>query len=381
MPTFPDGVTSLGLRSTGVISHYPAASVNYDGTLYVEIGTKGGLGTGSYAEFLQNIQLSVASRLALGSYGLVIGDLPGFLGVSRSGLRSLGGGALGFRPEPLKGNFVKWSNIGAADFTIWKDNIAGERPLDWKGVIYEVRKLGNKAIAYGENGVSVLSPVGNTYGLQTIHWLGVKGKGAVAGGGAKQFFIDTSGKLFALEENKQKSVMFESSLTPIPLGYEEYLSVLNNPIMSLDSHEDLLYICDGAIGFIYNIKDGSLGQGPTTITGLGRQGGYLYAVASGPTTVQPLQICTGVYDFGTGKVKTIHWLDVGTTAEGALKVAVDYRMSRKDDFSTTKWKPVRPDGRAFVTALGRELRVRLKFDVYEEAQVNYIKVRGIIHDS
>jgi len=35
--------------------------------------------------------------------------------------------------EKFNFNWVSWSNIGALDFTIWKDNIAGRRPFDWKG--------------------------------------------------------------------------------------------------------------------------------------------------------------------------------------------------------------------------------------------------------
>ena len=32
-----------------------------------------------------------------------------------------------------KRNWVKWSDIGHLDFTIWKDNVAGERPMDLDG--------------------------------------------------------------------------------------------------------------------------------------------------------------------------------------------------------------------------------------------------------
>ena len=37
--------------------------------------------------------------------------------------------------EAVKANWVKWSDIGYLDFTVGKDNVAGERPLDWNGFV------------------------------------------------------------------------------------------------------------------------------------------------------------------------------------------------------------------------------------------------------
>ena len=41
-----------------------------------------------------------------------------------------------------KCNWVKWSKIGKLDFTIDNSNLAGERPLGWRGCVYHLAKLG-----------------------------------------------------------------------------------------------------------------------------------------------------------------------------------------------------------------------------------------------
>jgi len=91
--------------------------------------------------------------------------------------------------ENLKSNWVKWSNIGQMDFTIGRDNIAGERPVDWKGWIYAIKKMGGRAIVYGKNGVSALIPSENVWGLQTVYRIGLKGKNAIAGDEAIHFCL------------------------------------------------------------------------------------------------------------------------------------------------------------------------------------------------
>jgi len=122
-----------------------------------------------------------------------------------------------------KKNWLKWSDVGSVNFTIGRSNVAGERPLDWNGFIYSVKKLRNKVVAYGENGVSFLTPAGGAYGLDTIYRVGLKGKHAVTGDDSKHFFVDNSGQLW--------KVSAELEL----LDYSEYLSSLNASIvMSYD---------------------------------------------------------------------------------------------------------------------------------------------------
>lgn len=266
----------------------------------------------------------------------------------------------------VKNNWIKWSAIGSLDFTIGKDNVAGERPLDWKGNIYAVKKLGNKVVAYGENGVSLLIPSGVIYGLETIYRIGLKGKNAVTGDNSKHFFVDNSGKLWKLSEGLQS------------LDYSEYLSSMNSGIvLSYDSLNNAVYICDGTVGYIYDVVTGSLGGCQPNITGMGYQSGIQYVAAPDDITTDPFQICTGIYDLGSRDSKTIFSLEIGTNVSTSLYAAVDYRRSKASNFVQTPWYTVSANGRVFIIAWGVEFKFRLKTNEYEYFEIDYIKVNGV----
>lgn len=268
----------------------------------------------------------------------------------------------------VKANWLKWSNIGQLDFTIWKDNVAGERPLDWKGVVYGIKKLGNKVVAYGENGVSFLIPAGTTYGLNTIYRIGLKSKNAVAGDEKRHFFVDKAGQLWKVGESIDK------------LDYSEYLSPMNNNlVMSYDNLNNLVYICDGSVGYVYNPAAGSLGRCQPNITGISSQGGVLYVTAPATIVTDPFLLCTDIYDMGTRKNKTIFSLEFGVDLTTALYAAIDYRRNITGIFATTPWYQVSARGFVPITALGREFRIRAKTLTYEWFHPDYIKINGVTH--
>ena len=297
---------------------------------------------------------------------------------------TIGGGGTYLVPTmvttPSKSNWVKWSNIGNLDFTIWKDNIAGERPLDWKGWVYAIKKLGNKVIIYGEGGVSMLAPSNNTFGLLSIHKVGLKGKQAVAGDDKIQFFVDSTGKLYSVGETVMKASLFEASIYPEKLDYSGYLSTMDDLVLSWDGLNRLLYICDGMSGYVYSSDDKSMGTGPINITGIGLLNGSLYAVSSSTITNPIFEICTGIYDMGSRKNKTINSVELGIDVTGDLWVTLDYRKDKAANFVTLPWKKVSPNGITNIPCYGIEFRVRVKRTTYAYFELDYIRVNGIVHD-
>jgi len=281
--------------------------------------------------------------------------------------------------EGLRRNFVKWSNIGSLDFTVGRDNIAGERPLDWKGFVYAVKKLGNKVVIYGKNGVSILIPAGNTYGLQTVYRTGLKGKQAVAGDDAGHFFVDTTGRLFILGELAMKSSLFDASMHPEKLDYSEYLGTMSDLVLSWDKENSLLYICDGEIGYVYSPVSKSLGRGPANVTGISSQGGTLYVAAPAIIATPVFEICTDIYDFGTRGTKTIWEVEVGTNIEQALSVCIKQRKDKSASFSSTPWILTNKAGVAFIPCYGVEFQIKVKAGGYESFELDYINVVGAIH--
>lgn len=270
--------------------------------------------------------------------------------------------------EGTKCNWVRWSKIGYLDFTKDESNVAGERPLDWYGCVYKILKLGDRSIAYGENGVTALFPSGINWGMKNISKVGLLGPNAVVGNEAEHYFIDLVGDMYKLSDKLER------------LGYSEYLSNLTNPVMSLDLKESLIYICDGNYGYVYSISTGALGEGPVNITGLAYKDGILGVVAPETIDTPKLNICTGVYDLSTRKFKTIHSVEVGTDLTEHLMVSLDYRVKNRDSFTQIDWFLVNPDGVAYPVCYGVEFRIRLKSYIYEYLEIDYLKINGAIHN-
>lgn len=269
--------------------------------------------------------------------------------------------------ESIRQNWVKWSGIGNLDFTIGRDNVAGERPLDWSGWIYAIKKLGNKVIAYGKNGVSILNPSDKFYGLDTIHHLGLYSQGTVAGSDNVHFFIDKKAQLWALGEKLEF------------FGYIEYLSNMISPVMSYDIENELIYICDGVYGFVYSLRDRSFGTCSPNITGAGLKDGTLYITSSADIATPTFELCTDIYDMGTRKFKTIRSVEIGTNLAETMEASVEYRVSKAGNFSNNGWHLVNPNGETFLPCYGLEFRFKLRVQTYEYFEIDYIKLNGLIH--
>lgn len=271
--------------------------------------------------------------------------------------------------ELTRSNWVKWSDIGSADFDTTRSNIAGERPLDWNGWVYRVMKLNNKVAVYGQGGVSLLIPVGNTYGLDTIHRVGLFGRGTVTGSDKKHFFIDKDGNLWKVDEGIKN------------YGYSEFLSQLSpSTVMSYDSLNNVIYICDGDSGFIFDIETESLGECAGNISGFGYRAGIQYV--TGPSTIDSpaFELCTDIIDFGTRATKTINFIELGVNLSDDIYVAVSYRRNTSSDFITTPWRLANSLGRVSLNVFGVEFMIHVKVLSYTNFRLDYIKIDGVQND-
>lgn len=270
--------------------------------------------------------------------------------------------------EHPKKNIVAWGRINYANFEIGRDNIAGEGGMDWKGWGYALFQLGSGPVCYGENGVSIMPPYGNSFGLQTIHRIGLAGQQAVCGTKKAQWFIDAEGEMFRLDGEGLHY-----------LGYSEWLSQMTHPVMSHDEENEIIYICDGEYGFVYSIRDNSLGEGPNNITGIWSQGGTQYVVSSGTITTPSPKFCTDILDMGTRKPKTIHWISLATNVSETLYASIDHRRGKDTSFSTTREYVVDSYGRANIPVYGVEFRVRARTVNYESFDVDELLIDHTVH--
>jgi len=269
----------------------------------------------------------------------------------------------------VKSNWVKWSNIGSLDFTIWKDNVAGERPINLAGWVYGLKKLGGKIVVYSQNGIVLLVPSGVYWGEQIISRIGVRSKQAFCGNDQVQFYVDIEGRLCKVSDAIEV------------LDYSEYIdSMLADIVLSFDEVTQRVYICDGLVGYVYDLASKSFAEGPANITGIGSQSGTSYVTASGAISIPAFSLCTDIYDMGNRKPKTIHYLDIGTDLTTGLYAAIDYRLDKSVAFATSPWTTVNPNGRANLPCFGVEFRFRLKTLTYEYFELDYIRAVGMLHD-
>lgn len=267
--------------------------------------------------------------------------------------------------ELPKSNWIKWSNIGSLDFTIWKDNVAGERPMPWNGWVYGIRKLGGQVMVYGEHGVSMLKPSSYNWGLASVTNVGVLSKTAICGNEAVHYFIDAKYRLCRMIEKLDV------------LGYDEFISAMANPVLSYDDELGRVFVCDGSVGYVYSESNKGFGRGPANITGFAPG----YVAASGAIVDLPFEICTDIYDMGTRKDKTIMEVDFGFYTTYPVWAAIDWRKDKSEAFATTPWTRVNPNGRAALPCWGREFRFRLKLYTYDaDFKLDYFKVNGVLHN-
>jgi hypothetical protein len=265
-------------------------------------------------------------------------------------------------------NWVKWTDVGYLDFTLKEKNVAGESPLNWNGFVYKLIKLEGKIIAYGQGGVTILTPSNEVYGRQDIYPLGLLGRSAACGTDFEHFFIDSYGRLYKLShEGIQK------------LGYSEFLSSMINPVMTLDTEKNLLYICDGVNGYIFNTKDYSFGIGPSNITGMGIVGNTKYVVSDGTISTPKFEVCTDIYDMGSRKGKTIHNIELATDITEHLELQVEYKLNNTDIFSKSMWHLVNPSGICYCPCYGVDFRFRIRSYIYEFFEIDRLKINGSIH--
>jgi hypothetical protein len=278
----------------------------------------------------------------------------------------------------IRGNYVsrppisariQWSRIGEFNFEIDRKNTAGEMPLEWRGTVWQILKLGSKILVYGSGGVTRLTPADNVFGQETLVSIGIKSERAVVDVEDAHLFVDKKGCLCQTTGNGIEEI-----------GYEEFLYPMTSPVLTFDTLNKLVYICNGTYGYIYSIEDKSLCVGPVNITGLGYSNGELFVIADGAITMPTFQITTDIIDLFNRRNKTINEIEVGTNLTGTLEASVDYSLGINSTFVSTGWHRVTPEGIAFINCFGKEFKVHLRCTTAASFEIDYLKIRGVIHE-
>lgn len=263
-----------------------------------------------------------------------------------------------------KKNWVGWSKIGEANFTLDRTNDAGFRPMSWNGYVYQVKKLGKGVVIYGSGGVTLAMPVAEphpTFGFKDLYFTGVKNKTAVGGDEFTHYFIDDLGALFKVTEQGLEY-----------MGFEEFLLPLTYPVLLYDPADHRLYISDATTGG-YVLREDVLTGGHTGLSGLYRIKNVLTAIGPDTIEVDPVYIVTDVIDFKRRGMKHIEEMQFGVSADMTLYAAIDYRYDKGEVFKTTRWVRLNKEGVAKIPCTAVEFKVRLKADVLGSFDISYIK--------
>lgn len=257
-------------------------------------------------------------------------------------------------------NWVEWSKIGNYSFVRDKTNEAGNRPMSWNGWAWQVKKLENYVVVYGDNGITLMDPVESpaaTWGFKELGSVGIASPWSISGNDFVHYFITSLGELWKFDKEG-----------PVRLGFKEFLEPLTNPVLLYDETENRLFISDGTTGYCF---DAGLGGGYAEITGVSPN----YYTASSTLTGVPLDIMTDTIDLGHRGIKTITFIEVGTDTTEDLYVGCDFRYRKNESWRTSDYVLLNPEGVARLNVAGVEFRIRVKQNTYDEIEIDYINVR------
>jgi len=362
--SFPVALCEEYAHSYGVLSFISSHPINTDLTIsfdWFEYGQEDNLVISSLGNF--------APILDWGESGLTVSSTSSFViaEIIADNITHLGvGTSANIYFLPSQQNWIKWSDIGNLDFTIGLSNVAGERPMDWPGQVYKIKKLGTSVVVYGANGISLLTPHDVSYGLSNISKIGLKGRNAIVGDSLSHFFINSLGDLYKFDTQLQR------------LGYQEYLAPMNSPVLSYDERTKIIYICDGNLGYVYATENGSFGIGPSNITGIGFQDEQSYIATTSTVSIPTFEIWTDIFDFGNRGAKTLHTIELGVDTPEDLQAAFEFRVNKSQSFSRTPWTIVNPAGISYIFCHGVEFRVGVRANNYTYLELDSLSIEGRI---
>ena len=260
--------------------------------------------------------------------------------------------------------FLIWGRIGSANFRLDQSNVAGYRPMPGYGEIYKVLKLGERFVVYSSNRIFLCRFVDTKVSIEATLEYGIASRDAVGGDEFKHVAVDATGSL---------RVITPSSFDSEPIYKEFFDDMLGNEIVvTMNPYEKDYYITDGVISYCLTRTGlGEVAQAPTTLTSIGGTLRGFYTDLDDDEG----RIVSDVLDFEVRGRKTIDGISVGSNASDSVYVAVDYKYNYGDEFETTDWIEVNPEGNAVITISGIEFRFRIKCDDYAGFNLDYFTVK------
>ena len=285
-------------------------------------------------------------------------------------------------------NTVAWSEIGKFDFRTGEVEVtpggpkrfnrtSGYRHMPWgeqgKGLVYQVRKLGDGVMVYGDGGVALLEPKSepaSTFSIAHSGGEGILQGAAMDGDDNLHFWIGAKNELW----------MCGTDYKPQKLGYKEFLEDLSGIVkLSYCSGRKRLFISDGSSGYV--LTEHGLYSTDQLCSSVDSYRGTLCGFFIDGEDPE-IRLTTDTLDFGARGFKTLERLGFGgryyNTDGDDLSARVQWKNDYQDqNFSNDPgWKILNNRGLAYPVVSGHEFRVKLKGTTYVDSEfdLSYIKM-------
>lgn len=265
-----------------------------------------------------------------------------------------------------------WASIGTFDFRYQHRTTAGTANAPFgqagSGRIWKLRKLGKNIIGYGNEGITMMSPISTPVSGWTVpkdlQKIPPLHHNAIAGNELTHCYIDQNLELWTLTEDGAKNHGFKDFLT---------LLSVSDILVVHDPKDKKFYISDGARSFV--LVNNILYECHQCVTSVG----HIRQTFAGffiDTLDYAARIVTNTLDFRSRGFKTIQCIEMGMSSNNDVSAAINYRKGN-DAFAASPTKLFTPDGIVFPLITSVDMQVVIATEDYRTADlsIDYINVK------
>lgn len=225
---------------------------------------------------------------------------------------------------------------------------AGFRHLYWEGSIHRVMRLGDIVVVYGSNGIAIMAPKGEVFGMVEVSDMGILSRDAVDGDYNTHVFVDSDRYVWRVVRGE----------SPKKLGYKEFIDNLDSTlVVSYDKARKECYIGDSST--CYLLTEYGLSRVGQLVPSVANDSGVSYG-SFVQSDVGSIIIVTDAIDFNIRGMKTITTIELGADFSGDIQVAIDYKHNKSDSFTRSRWINTSPEGVATIPVTATEFRLCVK---------------------
>lgn len=240
--------------------------------------------------------------------------------------------------------------------------------MPYEGLTHVLKPLGNKVVAYGENGVAVLIPYSQPVpciGTEELLPIGILSRGAVGGDKHQHVFVTKDGAAYSLAADLQLR----------KLDYKEFLSTLDDGLInvSFNPTEREFHLADSTTGYLLS-QTGLSASPQSTTTSLAVYEGVLYGVANNLSGSQTATVRTNTLDFGVRGIKNIKEVKIHGYNLTSAEVSILYRYDSSSAFTEVTSFLVNDEGIAYPQVAGLEFQVEVEGTIGSGAKLEAITI-------